>query len=69
LEKVVTSAETTPEQKSAAKDLITQVQTKGLGGAMGGTGDVTNRVTGGFTNQIHRGADKATDELQKPFKQ
>ena len=61
LQKVVTSANITPEQKSAVQDLVNQVRTKGLGGAMGGTGQLTN--------QMNQGADKAAQDLQKPFKQ
>jgi len=61
LQKVVTSANITPEQKSAVQDLVSQVKTKGLGGAMGGTGQLTN--------QMNQGADKAAQDSQKPFKQ
>jgi hypothetical protein len=62
--RVLTSANITPEQKSAVQDLIGQVQAKGMDfgkKAMGGTG--------AMTNEVERGAGKAVKDLKKPFNQ
>lgn len=59
LKKVVSSENITPEQRSAIQDLMNQIQSKGLGmgeKAMGGLGELTN--------QIERGASKATEGLR-----
>ena len=60
--KVVTSANLTPEQKSAVQDLMSQIQTKGLSlgqSAAGAAGETTNQM---------QGAGKAADDSQKPAK-
>jgi len=46
LQKIYSSPDITPEQKSATQDLVKEIQTKGLGGAMGGTGNLTNQTKG-----------------------
>ncbi len=64
LQKVAAGVNLTPEQKDAVKDLISQVQTKGLGlgeKAMAGGGDLTN--------QVEQGAGKVAEDLQKAVKQ
>jgi hypothetical protein len=60
--KVVTSANLTPEQKSAVQDLMGQIKSKGLGlgqSAVGGAGEMTNQV---------QGAGKAADDSRTPAK-
>jgi hypothetical protein len=60
LQKVASSLNLTPEQKSAVQDLIVQLQTRGTGMGTKAMGTISNTAS-----QAGQGAASATNELQK----